>query len=123
MNRVGKRAAKKRLNKAPITLHHFPDKLFTNVINNNKEPYNKELMDFLQFIMNPSRRFDPHKIMRQLSNESFDALNSMAPNHLILAKYEDLFKVESLWRSGGLKEDWIYEWVDEFTGSIHFLKN
>ena len=121
MNRAERRAVKKHPKKIPATLHHFPDKLFTKVI--NEKPYNRELMEFLQFIINPSKQLDPHKIMRQLSDDMFNALNNMVPNHLVLSKYEDLFKVESMWRSGDLKEDWIYEWTNESTGSIHFLKN
>ena len=115
MNRAERRALKKRLKSKDLTIPEI-----IQSINNTK--YASELSELIKFILEPSKNLNPHKMIRQLSD---DILATLCQKSLDgpLFQYYELFQIETMWRQGLLKEDWEWDWVTESEGAIRFLKN
>jgi hypothetical protein len=117
MNRAAKRAFKKNF-KSTDSIDILKQLVETQL----SEKYNTKISEFLQFIINPTNKFNPHKIMRQLPDDLFLNLYEKISNISILNVYKELFKIESDWRQGSLKEDWRWIWISPTKGTIQFLK-
>jgi hypothetical protein len=118
VNRTERRALKKNCSKSTNTIDILKQLIETQFT----EKYITEIGEFLQFIINPTNKFNPHKIMRQLPNDLFSYLYEKILSISILNVYKELFEIEYDWRQGLLKEDWRWVWLNRSEGTIQFLR-
>ena len=83
--------------------------------------YTDELGELIQFVVEPSKNLDPHKIIRQLSDTVLNTLYQKSPDGP-LSQYYGLFEIETMWRRGQLQEDWEWVWLTDSEGTIRYLK-